>query len=759
MSLNTRKHKILASAVALRRQLMPENSLINKAYCRYVQPAIRCGVDLIYLLSFEKTLDAPTTADFIASERSWPDADAIRSVLIIKLDHIGDFVLGFPAYQALRNAFPHAKVTLLCGGWNKFLAEESGLFDRVECLNVFNEASGLCNGGIDFDRDAFAKLGLADFDLAIDFRDNGETRFLLDLVGAKFRAGFAAIGANQHMDLAFPSAGFALKPNQGAHHQTLQSLLSAAVIAAVNDARSMSSVLKKIGADLRDGMSPLGQGPTVGINVGSGDVAKNWPLRRFIELGRRLIEDLDATIVLLGSSRQAEDSQKMVDALASSRVINRVGEISLPQCMAVMRKLDLYIGNDTGTTHIAAGLGVPTLCLFSGLTTHASHGAIGSKCVSLLADRKRGIATLQTHRVLEQAADMLGKGALIKQPFDGLLNFIVIDNKPYNSDFRKYLLREASEAGANAMHIDCSKGVVITVRGKVLECYEDETGSAVIAADIKHLLGQKKTIILAGLGLCARRLGLIRHLKASFSDSIALYDVFDYYRYEATGYRFFVQAVLDMAMRWVCNKSVILDKGLWALYPFAAHLDNASHVVNSASLAPRRHDRLVYIGSIDCRVDFTWLEALMNLGVGLDIYGRVHKDDEKIARELAGFLDRNKNAVFVGGYDNDQLSSILSQYKIGVVPYRVNFTMTKHINPDKVYHYLNAGLEVISTPIPQCSRMNKYLHLSKNIKDISSALASARTNPRVPSWPAAQYTWKQRWVELMAIAGIKAMKG
>ena len=45
---------------------------------------------------------------------------------------------------------------------------------------------------------------------------------------------------------------------------------------------------------------------------------------------------------------------------------------------------------------------------------------------------------------------------------------------------------------------------------------------------------------------------------------------------------------------------------------------------------------------------------------------------------------------------NDDLPAILGQFRVGLLPYRVGHPMTDHVNPDKLHHYLNAGLEVVA---------------------------------------------------------------
>src|SRR5215831_2532550 len=50
-----------------------------------------------------------------------------RRLLVLKLDHYGDFLIGLPALKRLRQAFPADHITLVCGSWNIGLAKEVGV--------------------------------------------------------------------------------------------------------------------------------------------------------------------------------------------------------------------------------------------------------------------------------------------------------------------------------------------------------------------------------------------------------------------------------------------------------------------------------------------------------------------------------------------------------------------------------------------------------------------------------------------------------
>jgi hypothetical protein len=132
---------------------------------------------------------------------SYPDIEAIRCdvwlpddrprVLLLKLDHIGDFIITLDAFRLIRDTWPKAHITLVCGPWNKILAERSGLFDAIFCCEFFAEA------GADYDVTDMMERGLAKYrelalgtyDLAVDLRYYTDSRMLLLHTNAKYRAG------------------------------------------------------------------------------------------------------------------------------------------------------------------------------------------------------------------------------------------------------------------------------------------------------------------------------------------------------------------------------------------------------------------------------------------------------------------------------------------------------------------------------------------------------------------------------------------
>ena len=110
-----------------------------------------------------------------------PDNEAIRRILLIKLDHRGDFLMSNEAFAMMRTNFAKSEITLVCGSWNRAQAEASGYFDKVLAFDFFPEddSARLAIPARDVLRKEFEVLVVDEFyDLAADFRLYDDTSFL-----------------------------------------------------------------------------------------------------------------------------------------------------------------------------------------------------------------------------------------------------------------------------------------------------------------------------------------------------------------------------------------------------------------------------------------------------------------------------------------------------------------------------------------------------------------------------------------------------
>ncbi|HEY2131703.1 MAG TPA: glycosyltransferase family 9 protein [Acetobacteraceae bacterium] len=127
-----------------------------------------------------------------------------RRILVLKLDHLGDFLIGMPALRALRADFPDAEITLICGSWNRISASEIGVFDRIETYDFFPRNLGVWDGEPHTPIDVFKRIVAGRYDVAIDMRVPDDTRFLLQHVDAAIRCGLGSVATAPYLDIALP---------------------------------------------------------------------------------------------------------------------------------------------------------------------------------------------------------------------------------------------------------------------------------------------------------------------------------------------------------------------------------------------------------------------------------------------------------------------------------------------------------------------------------------------------------------------------
>ncbi len=97
------------------------------------------------------------------------------------------------------------------------------------------------------------------------------------------------------------------------------------------------------------------------------------------------------------------------------------------------------------------------------------------------------------------------------------------------------------------------------------------------------------------------------------------------------------------------------------------------------------------------------------------------------------------------------LPGILSRYRISVAPYRIGDLLTRYIDPLRFYHCLNAGLEVVSTDIPQARYMEKHVHVVTDVTTCADTLAAIQTGQLAKQPAYTPITWEQRAERLVEI--------
>src|SRR5205085_11657922 len=111
---------------------------------------------------------------------------------------------------------------------------------------------------------------------------------------------------------------------------------------------------------------------------------KQWPADYFALVVDRLIETHGARIALIGAPGEEPIADELTARLRrADAVTSLIGKLPLAELPALLARASLFLGNDSGPKHIAAGLGVPTVGVHSGTTDVREWGPIGPNAVAV----------------------------------------------------------------------------------------------------------------------------------------------------------------------------------------------------------------------------------------------------------------------------------------------------------------------------------------------------------------------------------------
>ncbi len=135
------------------------------------------------------------------------------------------------------------------------------------------------------------------------------------------------------------------------------------------------------------------------IHPGSGSRSKNWPMERFAELGRRL-EALGHRVAWVRGPAEPD----LPPEIPPDRVIDQP---SLRALAATLAQSRVFIGNDSGVSHLAGATGAPTLVLFG--PTRASVWRPDGPRVQTLPSKSGALSDIPVEAVIAAAADLCSR--------------------------------------------------------------------------------------------------------------------------------------------------------------------------------------------------------------------------------------------------------------------------------------------------------------------------------------------------------------
>jgi ADP-heptose:LPS heptosyltransferase len=145
--------------------------------------------------------------------------------------------------------------------------------------------------------------------------------------------------------------------------------------------------------------------PLVAFQTGASDLHRAWDIDRFGALGALLAAD-GAEILLVGDSGETGRAARLRE-VAGRPVIDLVGRTDLVTLPAVLACADLLVSNDTGTIHVAAAVGTPTLGLFFATAYYSETAPYGEGHAVLQVEIPCSPCSASTRCVVQKCRDHL----------------------------------------------------------------------------------------------------------------------------------------------------------------------------------------------------------------------------------------------------------------------------------------------------------------------------------------------------------------
>lgn len=305
-----------------------------------------------------------------------PDPSRLR-ILIVRLSAIGDIVHALPVLAALRAARPKAHIGWLVEGLSAPLLDDHPHLDEVFVFQKRwrkNWNGGLLNPEA---RALMARVKAQRWDVTIDLQGLARSGLLAWMAGAPVRVGFAGPDARE-FNWVFNNRRLA--PPAGARHvvQRNLSLLRALKIDAAADTRGVIAIHD----DERDALHTrlvreCGAAPDdrfVAINPGAGWASKRWPAALYARAGADIARRTGLRPLVLWGPGEEALRDGVAEGLRAAGIDPVVAPPTRIRELAVAISLcSLFLGGDTGPSHIAGALGVPTVSVFGASDGHRNR--------------------------------------------------------------------------------------------------------------------------------------------------------------------------------------------------------------------------------------------------------------------------------------------------------------------------------------------------------------------------------------------------
>lgn len=278
------------------------------------------------------------------------------NILVIRFTSLGDLVTLEPAFRAIRYFFKDDTISLLTTGVGKGLYQDTDYFDQYFIHDGFFKS--------------MKQLRQQDYDLVINLQCNKPSHYVAMFLNKKL-----VVNKSYNFIEKLLKLKVKVKSTKEIIEET--NLISQNII---DEYFEKNKTLIKLPIDSDNNLIKKEQDKKyIAISTGTSPrwFSKKWGVENYLELIKKLVNDYK--VVLVGSDLEFEDANYILSKIEQKNIVSFVNKTNLTQLKNLLSQVDLYIGNDSGPSHIAAGVGTNTITIFG--STDVKH------CVKIIPYR------------------------------------------------------------------------------------------------------------------------------------------------------------------------------------------------------------------------------------------------------------------------------------------------------------------------------------------------------------------------------------
>jgi len=298
---------------------------------------------------------------------------AVRNVLCVRLDNLGDVLMTTPAMRALKQSLPGRRLTLLASRSSAALAPYVPDVDDV----IAHDAPWVSHPvelPLAAERDLLSELEDRRFDAAVIFTVYSQSALpaalFCRLAGIPLRLAYCRENPYRLLTHWVPEP----EPQRLVRHEVRRQLdLVASVGCRTEDERLVFCVANEDRARAVGKLRAAGvntERPVIVIHAGASAPSRRYPPESFAAAARSLAGRAGCQIVFTGSRDESALIRRIRHGLPSSHSL--AGKLEIGELAAVISLASVLVSNNTGPVHVAAAVGTPVVDLYA--LTNPQHG-------------------------------------------------------------------------------------------------------------------------------------------------------------------------------------------------------------------------------------------------------------------------------------------------------------------------------------------------------------------------------------------------